>query len=106
MAHGSAALRMYDDDLGKRRSCSPGRWRPSKTRRCRRSLRSPSTGLPGFIMATGSLGLDLYAFVKTLHVLSATVLFGTGAGIAFFMLQGHLSRVPAACRFAAGATVR
>jgi hypothetical protein len=50
--------------------------------------------------------LDLYVFMKTLHVLSATVLFGTGAGTAFFMLQGHLSRVPAARRFAAAATVR
>jgi uncharacterized membrane protein len=50
--------------------------------------------------------LDLYVVVKTLHVLSATVLFGTGAGIAFFMLQGHRSRVPAARRFAAAATVR
>ena len=50
--------------------------------------------------------MDLYFFVKTLHVLSATVLFGTGAGIAFFMLQGHVSGVPAARRFAAAATVR
>ena len=48
----------------------------------------------------------LYFFVKTLHVLSATVLFGTGAGIAFFMLKGHQSNVPAARRFAAAATVR
>ncbi len=50
--------------------------------------------------------MDIYVFVKTLHVLSATVLFGTGIGIAFFMLQGHLSRVPAARHFAAAATVR
>ena len=50
--------------------------------------------------------MDLYLFVKTLHVLSATVLFGTGAGIAFFMLSGHLSGVPAARRLAAAATVR
>src|SRR5471032_2391391 len=53
-----------------------------------------------------SLGLDLYFFVKTVHILSATVLFGTGAGIAFFMLRGHLSGVPAARRFAAATTVR
>jgi uncharacterized membrane protein len=45
--------------------------------------------------------LDLYLFVNTLHVLSATVLFGAGAGIAFFMIKGHLSGVPAARRFAA-----
>lgn len=50
--------------------------------------------------------MDLYFVVKTLHVLSATVLFGTGAGIASFMLDGHLSRVPAARRFAAATTVR
>jgi uncharacterized membrane protein len=56
--------------------------------------------------AVGSLCLDLYLFVKTLHVLSATVLFGTGAGIAFFMLKGHLSGVSAARRFAAATTVR
>jgi uncharacterized membrane protein len=53
----------------------------------------------------GSLSLDLYSFVKTLHILSATVLFGTGAGIAFFMLQGHKRHVTAARRFAAAATV-
>src|ERR1700729_2231130 len=51
------------------------------------------------------LGLDLYFFVKTLHVLTSTVLFGTGAGIAFFMLKGHLSGVSAARRFAAATTV-
>ena len=50
--------------------------------------------------------MDLYFFVKTLHVLSGTVLFGTGAGIAFFMLKGHLSAEPAARRFAAATTVR
>jgi uncharacterized membrane protein len=50
--------------------------------------------------------MDPYFFIKTLHILSASVLFGTGAGIAFFMLQGHLSGVPAARRFAATTTVR
>lgn len=50
--------------------------------------------------------MDLYFLVKTLHVLSATVLFGTGAGIAFFMLQGLLSGVPAMRRFAAVTTVK
>ncbi len=47
-----------------------------------------------------------YFFVKTLHVLSATILFGAGADIAFFMLTGHPSGIPAARRFAAGTTVR
>ena len=51
-------------------------------------------------------GLELYLFVKMLHVLSATVLFGTGAGIACFMLKGHLSGVPAARRFVAVTTGR
>jgi uncharacterized membrane protein len=50
--------------------------------------------------------LELHAFVKSLHVPSATVLFGTGAGIAYFMLKGDLSGVPAARRFAAATTVR
>lgn len=30
-------------------------------------------------------GMDTYLIIKTLHILSATILFGTGAGIAFFM---------------------
>jgi uncharacterized membrane protein len=33
--------------------------------------------------------VSLYLALKTLHVLGATVLFGTGAGIAFFMLMAH-----------------
>ena len=31
--------------------------------------------------------MDLYSLVKTLHILSATLLFGTGLGIAFFMFR-------------------
>lgn len=50
--------------------------------------------------------MDFYFLMKTLHILSGTVLFGTGAGIAFFMLKGHLSGVPAARRFAASTTVQ
>jgi uncharacterized membrane protein len=50
--------------------------------------------------------LDLYAVIKTLHILSATVLFGTGAGIAFFMAAGHLTGTPQASHFAAATTVR
>jgi uncharacterized membrane protein len=30
-----------------------------------------------------------YLFLKYLHLIGATVLFGTGAGIAFFMLMAH-----------------
>jgi uncharacterized membrane protein len=50
--------------------------------------------------------VELYFIIKTLHVLSATVLFGTGAGIAFFMLRVQLSDVPGARRFAASTTVQ
>ncbi|NVJ97103.1 MAG: DUF2269 domain-containing protein [Alphaproteobacteria bacterium] len=31
----------------------------------------------------------LYEAIKTLHILSATILFGTGIGIAFFMFRSH-----------------
>ncbi|PCJ96600.1 MAG: hypothetical protein COA45_10845 [Zetaproteobacteria bacterium] len=31
--------------------------------------------------------MDVYLIVKTLHILSSTILFGTGIGIAFFMLR-------------------
>ncbi|MGH6987726.1 MAG: DUF2269 family protein [Caulobacteraceae bacterium] len=33
--------------------------------------------------------MSLYLLLKTLHVIGATVLLGTGAGIAFFMLMAH-----------------
>ena len=35
--------------------------------------------------------MSLYALIKMIHILSASVLFGTGAGIAFFMFRAHLS---------------
>lgn len=35
--------------------------------------------------------MDLYLFVKLLHIISATVLFGTGAGIAFFMFASFFT---------------
>ena len=31
--------------------------------------------------------MDWYATIKTLHILSSTILFGTGIGIAFFMFR-------------------
>lgn len=31
--------------------------------------------------------MDPYLFIKTLHILSSTILFGTGLGIAFFMVM-------------------
>lgn len=39
--------------------------------------------------------MTIYLALKYLHVLGATVLLGTGAGIAFFMLMAHLSGDPA-----------
>lgn len=35
--------------------------------------------------------MTIFLWVKLLHILSATVLFGTGMGIAFFMLKAYLS---------------
>ena len=39
--------------------------------------------------------MDLYLLLKTAHVIGATVLLGTGAGIAFFMLMAHRTGQPA-----------
>ena len=36
-----------------------------------------------------------YLILKVIHILSGAVLFGTGAGIAFFMLRAHATRDPA-----------
>ena len=49
--------------------------------------------------------MDAYAAVKTLHILSATVLFGTGLGIAYFFWMGGRSSDDRAALFAARATV-
>ena len=35
--------------------------------------------------------MNAYLWIKLVHILSATILFGTGLGIAFFMLRAHLS---------------
>lgn len=35
--------------------------------------------------------MDWYTFARWLHVIGACVLFGTGAGIAFFMVMAHRS---------------
>lgn len=48
--------------------------------------------------------MDGYLLVKTVHVLSSTVLFGTGLGIAFFFLSGLRSGDPAGAYFAARTT--
>ena len=49
--------------------------------------------------------MDLYSLVKALHIVSATILFGTGIGTAFFFLSAHRSPDPAARLFAARTTV-
>ncbi len=35
--------------------------------------------------------MDAYLLVKTLHIISATIMFGTAIGIANFMFLGHFS---------------
>ena len=36
----------------------------------------------------------IYLILKVIHILSGAVLFGTGAGIAFFMLRAHATKDP------------
>jgi uncharacterized membrane protein len=43
--------------------------------------------------------------LRWLHVIGATVLLGTGAGIAFFMLMAHRTRQPALVAHVAGTVV-
>ena len=50
--------------------------------------------------------MDLYFLVKTLHIISATIVFGTGIGIANFMFFGHRSGTPVERAFAARMTVK
>lgn len=50
--------------------------------------------------------MDAYSVVKTVHIISATILFGTGIGIANFMFFGLRTGVPALRRFASTMTVR
>jgi uncharacterized membrane protein len=39
--------------------------------------------------------MDAYLIVKTLHIISSTVLFGFGAGTAWYFWNAHLTRDPA-----------
>ncbi|MDP9102667.1 MAG: DUF2269 domain-containing protein [Pseudomonadota bacterium] len=43
--------------------------------------------------------------VKWIHILSSTILFGTGIGIAFFMLMAHRTRDPKVVAAVAGIVV-
>ncbi len=38
--------------------------------------------------------MQVEELLRLLHVIGATVLFGTGAGIAFFMVMAHRTRDP------------
>jgi uncharacterized membrane protein len=49
--------------------------------------------------------MDPYTVLKVLHVIGAAVLFGTGAGIAFFMLMAHRTRDAAVVAHTAGVVV-
>lgn len=49
--------------------------------------------------------MDLYLFIKTLHIVSSTILFGTGIGIAFFQFRSHFTDNPQEKFFAARTTV-
>jgi uncharacterized membrane protein len=35
--------------------------------------------------------MNLYIIIKTIHIISSTILFGTGIGIAFFMFRSHFT---------------
>lgn len=39
-----------------------------------------------------NLNMEYYYFLKFIHIISATILFGTGIGTAFFMLMAYLSK--------------
>ena len=49
--------------------------------------------------------MDWLLFLRWLHVIGATVLLGTGAGIAFFMVMAHRTSQPALIAHVAGTVV-
>jgi len=49
--------------------------------------------------------MDFYTLVKTLHILSSTILFGTGIGIAFFMFRSWFTHSTQEKLYAAKNTV-
>jgi len=49
--------------------------------------------------------MDYYLGLKTVHILSSTILFGTGIGIAYFFFTGVRSGNPAWAYFSARTTV-
>lgn len=51
------------------------------------------------------VSMSLYLIIKTIHILSATILFGTGIGIAFFMLRSYFAADIKEKPYAASSTV-
>lgn len=49
--------------------------------------------------------MDTYLLVKTLHIVSSTILFGTGIGIAFFMFRSNFTNDNHQKLYAANGTV-
>jgi uncharacterized membrane protein len=49
--------------------------------------------------------MDAFFLLKTVHIVGAAVLLGTGMGIAFFMLMAHRTREPAIIAHTAGIVV-
>ena len=68
----------------------------------RRSI-DPSTGKARSVeikgRKPGSDHVSSYLAIKTLHILTSTVLFGTGLGIAFFFFRARGEQAPAAGYF-------
>ncbi|MCS4089359.1 DUF2269 domain-containing protein [Rhizobium sp. BK176] len=49
--------------------------------------------------------MDFDLFIRWLHIIGACVLFGTGSGIAFFMVMSHKTRNPVLIAHTAGTVV-
>ncbi|MCZ7861137.1 DUF2269 domain-containing protein [Agrobacterium salinitolerans] len=49
--------------------------------------------------------MDFDLFIRWLHIVGACVLFGTGSGIAFFMVMAHRTRNPVVIAHTAGIVV-
>ena len=49
--------------------------------------------------------MSVYLWIKLVHILSATILFGTGLGTAFFMLKAYLSKNEQAMRITTSTVV-
>lgn len=46
---------------------------------------------PTSLLHDNSVSMNIYLIVKTVHIISSTVLFGTGVGIAFFMFRSYFT---------------